>query len=80
MSGCSECRKPCPEHNITWCRSCHNHPSECGVGGCLRSDVGGTTFEFSEKGRVFERRRFCLHHSTHPHFGWLRRGGVPVTS
>lgn len=76
---CGECLKPCPEHNVTFCLTCHNHPGECEMGSCTTSHRTGTTFEFKrEDGSVFERRRFCRKHSTHPHFGWLRKGSTPV--
>jgi hypothetical protein len=80
MTNCPECLKPCPEHNVTFCLTCHNHPGECEMGGCTKSHKGGTTFEFMRPGTetVVERRRFCRKHSTHPHFGWLRKGGRPM--
>ena len=80
VTNCPECLKPCELHNIKFCLTCHNHPGECEMGGCTRSTHGdGVTFEFATpEGRVFERRRFCKKHATHPHFGWLRAGGVSV--
>ena len=79
---CAECVKPCPEHNVTHCLTCHNHPGECAMGGCTTPDKGGTTFEFFAAGTetVMERRKFCKHHSTHSHFGWLRAGARAVVS
>ena len=71
---CPECLAPCELHNVTFCDTCHNHPGECAMGGCHRENKGGATFDFSG----MERRTFCKKHSTHPHFGWLRAGGVLV--
>ena len=31
---CAECTKPCPEHGITFCATCHKHPGECNIGDC----------------------------------------------
>lgn len=66
---CHECLRPCPEHNVTYCSTCHNHPGECSYGGCFKPIL--SIFNFG-----FEKRGFCKKHSTSPRYGWLRKGGV----
>jgi hypothetical protein len=75
---CSDCLKSCPEHSITFCLTCHKHEGECDCGGC--TEEGARTFEFSEKGRVYERRSFCEHHATSPYWAIIRKGGVEITA
>jgi hypothetical protein len=60
MGTCSECRRPCPEHNVTGCATCHNHPGECAWGGCFEKATTSVEFKGGEV------RAMCGKHAAHP--------------
>ena len=65
-----------PETGEMTCATCHNHPGECGFGGCFKK--AKFRFAFKNAGRVFEIREFCRCHATAPRYGWLRAGAEMV--
>ena len=69
MTTCPECLKPCPEHNVTHCATCHKHEGQCDIGDC---ENAATHTLVHESGR--ERRPVCTHHATAPHWGMIRAG------
>lgn len=71
MNTCQECAKPCPEHSALACATCHNHPGECGYGGCGEPHIGSVDYGT-------EVRHFCPIHLNDPAYGWLRAGGVTL--
>lgn len=71
MTTCPECLKPCPEHGITFCATCHKHPGECDCGHCQKPIH--TRFDFGH-----EIRGFCKNHATAPHWAIIRKGGVAI--
>ncbi len=76
---CRECLRPCPEHGLLRCLTCHKHEGECDCGGC--QSPASRTFEFrTEAGRVYERRAFCERHATSPDWAVIRKDGTEITA
>ncbi len=64
---CTECTKPCPEHGVTFCSTCHKHPGECGFGDCQKKATHRLDFGA-------EVRQFCHKHATAPQWQFARTG------
>lgn len=57
---CTECINRCPEHNITYCLTCHKHEGECDYGDCTNRAV--KALKHVRGGRLIEIRPFCNKH------------------
>lgn len=66
---CADCLRPCPEHGVTHCPTCHKHEGECGFGDC----EADATHRVAQPGEV---RQFCARHATAPEFGFARAGAT----
>lgn len=75
---CAKCTKPCPEHGITFCVTCHKHDGECSIGDCV--EPAAVKFAFKSLGgyRVAEVRAMCEHHATDPAWEFARAGGEVI--
>ena len=56
---CRECLRPCPEHNVTYCATCHHHPGECHVGDCERRATCKIVVTRNTTGAVVETVPAC---------------------
>ena len=54
---CLHCLKPCPEHSVTYCLTCHKHDGECKIGDCTRTVT--RTFAIHLNGKVVEVFGVC---------------------
>lgn len=72
MDTCTKCLKPCPDHGITFCATCHTHEGECSFGDCEDE----TAFRLVWTEGAGEVRNFCRHHGTDPAFQFARSGAT----
>ena len=57
---CPACIKPCPEHNVTYCATCHKHEYECDYGACQAKAIHQVSRYQGE--RLIEVRPACDKH------------------